>query len=312
MTLKKIFILCLLLGSLILVYARIKNNDAPRIEEDKHSTEYSSAQPLSAPTRSVDAQDVATSFKGLTQQIVNPLETSNDLHAIYEKYKSSKNPVERAIAHRAWSACFPTFIAAQGQAIRIEQFSKGFPQNDPTTPRRLDAYRSLMGKCQQFSGLSREQLLQGTQNEQEAVMRGLPLTPGEQAQQHLNAGETDHALQLVRSILRSGDPFAIASLQEFMHRYLSVKVEEQSLPSTTRIDIQELAFAIAGCELGLACDAGSLSAIQLCASSGECEGNLRERYTNRLQQASDRVILRQQTQKVLDAIRTNNFAQLGL
>ncbi len=48
-----------------------------------------------------------SSYFGLTEKLANPLERSDDLRRIYEYYKSSRDPVERYIAQRAWSACAP-------------------------------------------------------------------------------------------------------------------------------------------------------------------------------------------------------------
>lgn len=251
---------------------------------------------------------VAISFDGLTEKLATPLEKSDNLQAIYEQYKNSQDPIERHIAYRAWSACFPQLIAAKGEAISIEKLSSGFAQNDPQTPLRINALRSLMGKCKNFSALSREQLVQGTTLEKEAANGNQSSSPGEMANQQRIAGNTEQALQVVRSILNSKDAFAIATLPDFIQPYLNSKIEEQTLPASTRSDLKALALSLAACELGMACAADTLSATQLCATSGECSGSLNERYLNRMQTPSDRALLQAETNRVLEAIRSKNFA----
>ncbi|MES2048702.1 MAG: hypothetical protein V4447_09900 [Pseudomonadota bacterium] len=311
----KLLAVFLLLASLAVLTALIywwKGASDANIEQHTDDTLPFSFLERGMPAHQPASTSNENTFDELTSKIANPLEKSNNLRALYDQYKGSKNSVERYIAYRAWSACFPTFIAAKGQSISLDDLTKGLDKNDPKTAQRFEAYRSLLGKCQQFSGLNRDQLLEVTRLEKEAANQGLSLSPGETANQYLHEGDAQHALQVVQRILASQDAFSIGSLQEFVQPYLAAKVEDQSLPASTRIDLRALAFSIAACDLGLDCGSDSLTAIQLCANTGECTGNLRERYFNRLPDPADKTLLQQETEHVLNAIRSKNFSLLGL
>ena len=54
------------------------------------------------------------------------------------------------------------------------------------------------------------------------------------------------------------------------------------------------------------------TAIQMCASMGECSGSLTDRYLHSMPNQADREALEREAQKVLDAIRSKNFKALGL
>ena len=259
-----------------------------------------------------DHPGLIASYADATQRLGNPLERSEDLQATYRQFKDGKDPVERYIAYRAWSACFPTFIAPQGQSISIQSITSTLPTNDPSSAMRIEAYRSLLGRCKNFSHMTREDTLSITQRQQEAANKGVILSPGEMAVKHLAEGKQDQALQLVREIITSQDPFSISSLREFINQIGVAQVDAQSTFSEQRPDLHSLAFAYAACQMGMDCGAGSLTAIQMCASMGECSGSLTDRYLHSMPNQADREALEREAQKVLDAIRSKNFKALGL
>ena len=129
---------------------------------------------------------------------------------------------------------------------------------------------------------------------------------------HFLEGRSDEALNVARRTVQSGDGYAIASLQEYMHRMIAQKMETQQLPNSERSDLRGLAFAMAACQLGLDCSADSLTALLLCANSGECAGNLTDRYLQALSNAADRERVARLTEMTLAAIRANDFNKLAL
>lgn len=247
-----------------------------------------------------------------TRLLANPLERSEDLRAIYNQFKNSKNAAERYTAYRAWSACFPTFIAPQGQVISIDKLSQALPANEPNLNARIDAYRALQGRCKSFSDMSREQILNTTQQQQEAMNRGAILSPGEIAAKELSEGKPENALQLARAIVASQDPFAINSLREFIHQYAVLQIDAQTAHSEDRHDLRALAFSFAACHMGLECGPGSLTALQICASQGECNGGVIERYLQAMPNQADRDALLAESRRVLEAIRAGDVKALGL
>lgn len=269
--------------------------------------------PLQMPAQSSADQPLPkTTYADVTKRLGNPLERSEDLHAAYKQFKDSKDPVERHIAYRAWSACFPTFIAPQGQSISVESITSALPANDPSTAMRIEAYRSLLGRCKNFSHMTREDTLNTTQRQQEAANKGEILSPGELAEKRLAEGKQDEALQLARAIISSQDPFSISSLRELIKQIGVAEVDAQSTHSEQRPDLHSLAFSFAACQMGMDCSASSLTALQMCASMGECSGSVTDRYLHSMPNQADRIALERESQKVLDAIRSKNFKALGL
>ena len=93
---------------------------------------------------------------------------------------------------------------------------------------------------------------------------------------------------------------------------IAQKIETQQLPSSERSDLRGLAFAMVACQLGLDCSADSLTALLLCANSGQCAGNLTDRYLQALPNATDRERAVRLTEMTLAAIRANDFNTLAL
>lgn len=246
----------------------------------------------------------------MTEQLSNPLERSTDLRAVYARYKDSANPNERHIAYRAWSACFPTFIGPQGQAVSLDSVTAGVARNAADTASRVDAYRALMGRCKGFADIPREQLLAETARQKAAVSSGAALAPGELAARYLGDGDTARAIETARAVLVSRDAAAIDSLREFVNQVLVQQVDAQRAAPDERPDLRALAFGLAACRLGLDCGADTLTALQQCASSGACSGSVADRYVQSVAEA-DRARLAQETDKVLRAVASGDITALG-
>ena len=91
-------------------------------------------------------------------------------------------------------------------------------------------------------------------------------------------------------------------------------VQTCALPisGSERSYLRGLAFAMAACQLGLDCSAESLTALLLCANSGQCAGSLTDRYLQALSNAADRERAARLTELTLAAIRANDFSALAL
>ena len=248
----------------------------------------------------------------LTQRLVNPVERAADLSSMYDRYSGSVNPLERNIAYRAWSACFPAFMSTDGNPVAVEQFARAMPLNAANNGQRLAAYGELRARCQRFFLLSRDEIVDATQRQENAWKKGEMLSPGELAMKQFLEGRSDEAVDVARRTVQSGDAYAIASLQEYIHRMIAQKIETQQLPNRERSDLRGLAFATAACQLGLDCSADSLTALLLCANGGQCVGSLTDRYLQALPDAADRERAMRITERTLAAIRAQDFAMLGL
>ena len=247
----------------------------------------------------------------LTARLVNPLERSSDLRATYARFKDSRDPSERNIAYRAWSACFPTFIGPQGQVASLDSVTAGIDPHAPGSASRIEAYSALMGRCKGFSDLPRAELLAETARQKAAASSGQALAPGELAAKYLIDGDRARALATARAVLASRDPAAIDSLREFVNQYLELQVDTEQAVANERPDLRALAFGLAACRMGMECGAGSLTALQQCANSGACSGSVSDRYMQGVAE-SDRERLERETGKVMQAVAAGDFGALGL
>ena len=283
-------------------------SNAQAIAKPATSIVTSGASERSATADEFRWSDVAT----LTQRLGNGVERATDLAAVYDKYSGSTDGLTRNIAYRAWSACFPAFLGAEGRPVTVEQFAAAMPSAAANTPLRLAAYRELLNRCQRFFYMSRDEIIHASQRQEDAWKKGEILAPGELAMKFFLEGRSDEALNVARRTVQSGDAFAVASLQEYIHRMIAQKIETQQLPNSERSDLRGLAFAMAACQLGLDCSADSLTALLLCANSGQCEGSLTDRYRQALPNVTDRERAGRLTELTLAAIRANDFASLSL
>lgn len=272
--------------------------------------------PMTTHTALVSGKKIETqlpsSYFGLTEKLANPLERSGDLRHIYEQYKSSRDPVERYIAQRAWSACFPAFIAPQGQAFSLEKFSRGLAPGTPETAVRIEAYRRLLGRCKRFSELKREELVGATEDSQEKVNAGVIMNPGQIAEKYWREGEWNEALRVVREVIESQDAFAVGTLKDFAYPYWREQLEIRSNAAHLRPDIRGQSYAFAACELGLACDASTLSADLMCAHEGMCQSGVRTSFLDALKDPHDKRLLQEETRRVIDAVKLRRIEGLGL
>lgn len=248
----------------------------------------------------------------MTVTLGNPLERSDNLRKTYESFRDSRFGFERSVAFRAWSACFPQFMSADGQAVSLEKLTQALPVNAPNNAARMEAYRELRHRCEPFFELSRDDVIAATQRQSDLWKKGDALDPGELALKYLKADDKPKALAVVRDVLTSRDAYAIASLREFVHQFLVLQVDAQALPGSTRTDLKSLALTVAACDLGLDCSAESLTALQLCAHSGFCVGSVIDRYAQSLPYPSDRQRLGEESQRVAAAIQAADMKALGL
>lgn len=245
------------------------------------------------------------------QALANQLETARNLRAVFDEYKDSASPIARNIAYRAWSACHPTFISPQGQPVSLDHVLKTLSDSGIDSAARRAAYRALYQRCEGFFNMSREAAVLNTQVQQEKWERGESAAPGEQAMQILNAGDEAKAFEIARAAAASKDAYAIASLQEFVYLSLRLQRDAGALPGNARVDIRSLAYSLAACRLGLECGAESLTALRLCANSGQCEGGVADRLLQSLPNANDREAANAETARVIAATQAEQFDTLG-
>ena len=261
------------------------------------------------PSWPVHAASVAV---GDTNRMSNPLQLTHDLRDIYERFRDSKNPRERHIAYRAWSACFPAFLSASGGMAPLTSLPANLPTSDPIATRRADAMRELWGRCKGFSDLSHDKLMAETQRQRDAWMTGRAHSPGDSAAQAHMQGDSKEGLRIARDAIASQDPYAIDSLKDFVIHYWWDLNDTHPEQRVDRPDLRALAFGIAACNMGLECGPASLTAVQQCASTGACSGDAVDRYMQSLPTQSDRDTVLAESRRVERAVRAKDYAGLGL
>jgi hypothetical protein len=162
-------------GYVLLTGAPVSAQKAPQVRPAPAATARITAE---AP---VIHQLSLADLQSMTPRLSNPLERSDNLRQIYERYRDSRYGFERSIAFRAWSACFPQFMSADAQAVTLEKLTQALPVNAPKHAVRVDAYRELRRRCEAFFELSRDDVLAFTQQQSDRWKKCEALDPGELA-----------------------------------------------------------------------------------------------------------------------------------
>lgn len=261
------------------------------------------------PSPSAPASATIDPYAGLTDRLANPLENAAALRPFFERYQGSANPLDRWFAARAWSACFPLFLAPANGAASFDNVTRALPADAPNHAERLDAYRALMGRCRSFLDLPRATLAAHSEQINGATQSGALLSPGERARSLYAHGQSAQAAGIAQVIVASGDAYAIGSLRDYAFQVLTQRADAGAAQGGVRPDLGALAVSIAGCDMGLACGAASLTALQACASNGLCSGDLRQRLLQELSEAERTAVLLQSATLVA-ALRARDFAAL--
>lgn len=247
-----------------------------------------------------------------TERLSNPLERAPDLRSMYERYRGSNDASERNLAHRAWTACFPAFVAPKGQPVSLDMVTRALPQDAPNHAERVEAYRELLGRCKNFFDMSRDAIIETNRGQASGWKDGTLRAPGELAAKLLRAGQTAEAVELARTTIATQDPYSIYSLRDFMRLYLSAQNTPDESVQIQQPDPRAIAFYVVPCQMGMECGSDSLTALEMCAGSGECAGTVAERNLQMWSTQIPRDTVLQASQLVLQAIRTGNYAALGL
>jgi hypothetical protein len=200
------------------------------------------------------------------------LGSARDFKAIFDRYRESTNPTERALAGRAHRACFPAFLPPQGKppspVYAINALSSH--QHDA----RKAALQELYARCKSFlvPPLDAAEIVATS----ERVTNGNLASAGSAARWAMIRGDRATADTTVEQALRSREPYAIQSLSG-----LSVLMMNASAKGA-QPEITDAALALLSCDLGASCGPNSLLALQLCAAEGRCQGSARERMLERI------------------------------
>ena len=225
-----------------------------------------------------------------------------DLRRIYDQYIGSTDGRQRRIAARAFDACIPAFLPNAEQAPSPEPLIRALPAAGQRAEREA-AYRGLFARCQRFLSESRADLEQTREDLQRDPQTQ---APGQRAKEALFAGRLDEVERRIAEAAAGADPADVESLDGLALRLAKArKPEAPDAALIQRARIVDAALPWVACDLGLDCSAGSLWALQLCASEGLCDGDALARMSARFaMSAADLVLVQQQRTRLLALIRS--------
>lgn len=200
------------------------------------------------------------------------LGSARDFKAVYDRYRESTNPVERALAGRAHRACFPTFLPPQGKAPSPAYAINALSSHQHDA--RKAALQELYARCKSFlvQPLEAAEIVATS----ERVTNGNLASAGSAARWAMIRGDRSNAEGTVEQALRSREPYAIQSLSG-----LSVLMMNAGAKGA-QPEVTDAALALLACDLGASCGPNSLLSLQLCAAEGRCQGSARERMLERI------------------------------
>lgn len=244
--------------------------------------------PLQAKVDAYPPRQAAASAVVKLAVLSDPLAESHDLLQIFQHYRDSGDPRLKAAARRAFSACTPAFLPRPGETPSPEPLIAALPPTQRMA--REEALRALYARCQSFMGMGRGALL---------ALRGNLAADGglREAGQHVNdqlaAGNVEQASRWATQTLRGNDAASIASiagpLETLLEKLSSARAGADTAADRTVAADLAAALPLLACDLGMDCSNRSLTALQLCASEGQCEGDVEARFLARAGVGSDRM-----------------------
>jgi hypothetical protein len=225
----------------------------------------------------------------------DPLEQSEDLRSLYEQNKQAQSEEKLQLAYRAWRTCIPNFFGTQAAAMARQM------QTLADSDARLYAFRQLQQRCKNFSGFSEAELARQSADQQQLWRSGHTKTAAEKAATLLSSGDIQAALALEKAVIASGDLYQIAALHGYKSAYLRNQNGEDERAANDQILAS--AYTVAACQMGLECGHSSVRAMEHCLYSGQCQGDLIQRYLNALESPAARQLLLTESKKILDLVQ---------
>lgn len=211
------------------------------------------------------------------------VEERRGLRETYATLLSSARPTERSLAYEIWTTCVPTFMGGDSHQPSLDRAVSGLPVAKQYDLQRR-AYADLYNQCAPFFIDGNDVLI--AQSGQLAALHanGQMSTLASRAKVALSLGDRDESLAWAESALTSRDPQEIFDLAGLTGASLKIpKTPSDEIEAAAR----DAALALAACQMGLDCSAGSLVALKLCAFEGFCDGDGTHRIRGRFGQLGD-------------------------
>ena len=240
---------------------------------------------------------------------------SRDLRAFYDRAREVGGVGNLWAAQAVLLRCARVGIHG---SVTIQQEMAATEWNDGAGTAREDAYREWLLPC---AGFETRPTPQGESARVLFALRDSAGLVGEGYRIILGRGTKDEptAAELrsfVRRMLESGEPelltaFADRAVEAHLGRFRTVEGAEAAA-ANARIAVEERAWRLASCELGVDCSKGSTEWLSACFSSGDCsDGNLLKGVAADLGKESVPEVTRRRDE-ILAAVKARDWAALGL
>lgn len=228
------------------------------------------------------------------------LGSAQDLKQFFDAHIGSADPRLHQAAVRALAVCAPAFLPSAGETPSPDALIAALPPG--LRVEREAAYRAIYARCASFLGIGRDKL---NALQRELLGGAASREAGARAQDDLAAGNEDVANRRIAQALASGDPATVASLagvaEAWARRGSAAPANPIRLATARALDA---ALPWVACDLGLACGNDSLSALQACATQGQCAGDLPTRLSGDPQgDSAERVAIQAQRQRLLGLLK---------
>lgn len=233
-------------------------------------------------------------------------EGTQGLRETYSALSSSARPSERAHAYEIWKTCVPTFMGGGSQRPSLDRAVSGLPAAAQYDLQRK-AYADLYNQCAPFFSEANDVLIRQSGQLAALQANGEMSTLASRAKLALSLGDRDESLAWAESALASRDPQEMFDLAGLTVAFLNIpKTRSDEIEATSR----DAALALAACQMGLDCSAGSLVALRLCAFEGFCDADGLDRIRRRFGHSADRSSPAATADTLLSGLFAQNFRAL--
>ncbi|MQR00456.1 hypothetical protein [Glaciimonas soli] len=249
-------------------------------------------------------------------------QSTNDLYALYAKYRNSENADEKYFAWNALQFCARYALPGRGNVIVVLPKSPPYKLLDGpanSAPSRDIADRNLAARCAGFTNMTVDALKAENKALGKEVQNGDSYAAIEYKLIALDKiGKKDEAHLLAKNAFLSQEPDAIVALTGYMqtlwddaeHKNTNENIEVKDLQSV-KPDTRAMGFHLAACDLGLDCSAHAVDVEGMCVYGGSCEMPMEEALKQLLTPAEIDDMLNKRDFYV-QAIKAGDYKAVGL
>ncbi len=245
-------------------------------------------------------------------------QSTNDMYALYTKYRNSSNADEKYFAWNALQFCKQYVQLSQRNAIVVQPLSVPYElTNAPanTAPYRDIADRNLAARCAGFINMTAADFKAENKILGKEVQNGDSYASIEYKLGTLDRqGKKDEARLLAKQAFLSQEPDAIYGLTEYLQTWWDAaehKNTDNEDPQQIKPDTRAMGFRLAACDLGLDCSPHAVYTEEMCVYGGSCEMSMEEALKQSLTPTEIEDMLNKRD-FYLQAIKAGDYKAVGL